>query len=79
MQKRPQLELRGFSASDPLDVKYFIQVEDSFHGVYDILGWRETLLRWSETDNRWEFVEVNMESVVAYCNDTVEYPFGVQR
>ena len=51
--------MRGFSASDPLDVKYFLQVEDSFRGVYDILGWRETLLRWSATAKRWEFVELN--------------------
>ena len=78
LEKRPQFELRGFCASDPLDVKYFIQVEDSFKGVYDILGWRDTLLRWSETDKRLEFVELNTQSVVTYCNDTVEYPFGVQ-
>ena len=79
LKKRPQFELRGFCPSEPLDIKYYMDVDDRIQGVYDILGWRGTSLTWNEERKRWEFVELNENSSVAFCNDTMEYPFGVQR
>ena len=79
LKKRPEFELRGFCASESLGVKYYMNVDDTFLGVYDILGWRSTSLNWNLENHRWEFVELRNKNIVAFCNDTLEYPFGDQR
>ena len=79
LDKNPQFELRGSCAAESLDIKYLMNIDENFQGVYDIQGWRKSLLSWNSKSMRWEFTENINSTVVAYCNDTVDYPFGVHR
>ena len=75
----PQFELRGFCNADSQDIKYQIAVEPSFKEVYTIVGWRKTDIMWNKNQSRWESIETKDLLVVAFCNSTTEYPFGIQR
>ena len=79
LNRFPQFELRGFCNAEILDVKYQIAIEPSFNGTYPIAGWRRTDILWNSNNGRWEIIEYRNDSVIAICNSTTDYPFGVQR
>ena len=79
LSKRPEFELRGFCVDEPIGPKYLMDVEDQHLDVYDIIGWSATILTWNKEMNRWEFQDLSSNNVVAYCNETITYPFGVHR
>ena len=59
-------------------IQYSMVLNQSFTGVYDLVGWKFTKLSWNESNTRWEFTNMEQE-LIADCNDTEEYPLGTQR
>ena len=58
-------------------------VEQQFRGsqgsLYQLEGWADTSLAWNKDRSRWEFLNRTDKTVIAFCNDTSEYPLGHQR
>ena len=77
---RPQFELRGLCDSARFGTKYYLDVKDTFAGVYDIQGWRGSTFIWNQVNLTWEIIEAKNKNIIAFTNDTSgEYPFGVHR
>ena len=76
---RPQFELRGLCDSVPVGRKYYLNVDENFDGVYDILGWKGSSIIWNKENISWEIVETKKRNVFAFTNETDgEYPFGLK-
>ena len=77
---RPQFELRGLCDSVALGRKYYLNVDENFTGVYDILGWKGSAIIWNKENKSWEIIETKNRSIIAFTNETNgEYPFGLKR
>ena len=73
-------ELRGLCDSVPVGRKYYLNVDENFDGVYDILGWKGSSIIWNKENISWEIVETKNRNVIAFTNETDgEYPFGLKR
>ena len=78
-EQRPLLSLRGLCSFVEMDSKYLMDLRERKYEKYSLNGWELTNIIWSDSRNAWELLNSKNESLVAFTNETSDYPVGTQK
>ena len=63
-----------------MDYEYTLLLKRPTHsGRYEIGGWKRTTLVWNDSLQQWSMKNLRDNAVVAFTNETRNYPLGVQK
>ena len=74
--QRPKLNLRGACLRENLDVNYVMQLDKINSSTYEIIGLKYSKL--VRLEDKWAFIN-STKHMVAFTNDTIDYPLGTHR
>ena len=74
LKNSPVFNLRGSCPGENLDMTYTMMIDSRKDGRYEILGLSTTKLIWDE--GRWIFLNMLTGGVIAFTEDTIDYPIG---
>ena len=76
--KMTKLKLRGACPEEELDINFqLLNIMKNERYLIRSKGWKTAELVWNE--KKWEFVNLRSKKVIAYTNDTDDYPLGTHK